>query len=69
MNIRELKNANEIKDYLDNVNNNTSKLLSLILMVLRGKYMHRDKFLKATDSGFGFVMLFLVGTVMMTFMN
>ena len=55
MNIRELKNANEIKDYLDNVNSQYVKVaITDIDGVLRGKYMHRDKFLKATDSGFGF---------------
>ena len=51
MNIRELKNANEIKDYLDNVNSQYVKVaITDIDGVLRGKYMHRDKFLKATDS-------------------
>ena len=55
MNIRELKNANEIKDYLDNVNSQYIKVaITDIDGILRGKYMHRDKFLKATDSGFGF---------------
>ena len=55
MNIRQLKNANEIKDYLDSVNSQYVKVaITDIDGVLRGKYMHRDKFLKATDSGFGF---------------
>ena len=61
MNIRELKNANEIKDYLDNVNSQYVKVaITDIDGVLRGKYMHRDKFLKATDSGFGFCDVILI---------
>ena len=40
MNIRELKNANEIKDYLDNVNSQYVKVaITDIDGVLRGKYM------------------------------
>ena len=55
MNIRELKNANDVKIYLDAVNSQYVKVaITDIDGVLRGKYMHRDKFLKATESGFGF---------------
>jgi glutamine synthetase len=55
MNIRELKNANDVKMYLDAVNSQYVKVaITDIDGVLRGKYMHRDKFLKATESGFGF---------------
>ncbi len=55
MNIRELKNANDVKTYLDAVHGQYVKVgITDIDGVLRGKYMHRDKFLKATESGFGF---------------
>ena len=55
MNIRELKNANDVKAYLDNVSSQYVKVaITDIDGVLRGKYIHRDKFLKATESGFGF---------------
>ena len=55
MNIRELKNANDVKMHLDTVNSQYVKVaITDIDGVLRGKYMHRDKFLKATESGFGF---------------
>ena len=55
MDIRQLKNTDDIKDYLDSVNSNYVKVaITDIDGVLRGKYMHRDKFLKATESGFGF---------------
>ena len=55
MDIRQLKNTDDIKDYLDSVNSNYVKVaITDIDGVLRGKYMHRDKFLKATSSGFGF---------------
>ena len=55
MNIRELKNANDVKMYLDSVNSAYVKVaITDIDGVLRGKYMHKDKFVKATESGFGF---------------
>ena len=55
MNIRKLKNADDIKVYLDSVNSQYVKVaITDIDGVLRGKYMHRDKFIKATSSGFGF---------------
>ena len=55
MNIRELKNANDLEVYLNSVNSQYVKVaITDIDGVLRGKYMHRDKFLKATTSGFGF---------------
>ena len=55
MNIRELKNANDLEVYLDSVNSQYVKVaITDIDGVLRGKYMHRDKFLKAAASGFGF---------------
>ena len=55
MNIRKLKNADDIKVYLDSVNSQYIKVaITDIDGVLRGKYMHKDKFIKATSSGFGF---------------
>ena len=55
MNVRELKNANDVKMYLDSVNSAYVKVaITDIDGVLRGKYMHKDKFVKATESGFGF---------------
>ena len=55
MNLRKLKNADDIKVYLDSVNSQYVKVaITDIDGVLRGKYMHKDKFIKATSSGFGF---------------
>ena len=55
MNIRDLKNASDVKAYLDASNAQYIKVaITDIDGVLRGKYMHKDKFLKATQSGFGF---------------
>jgi len=55
MNVRELKNADDVRLYLDYINAQYIKVaITDIDGVLRGKYMHRDKFLKAAESGFGF---------------
>ena len=43
MDIRQLKNTDDIKDYLDSVNSNYVKVaITDIDGVLRGKYMLRD---------------------------
>ncbi len=55
MNLREIKNADEVKLYLESNNTHYVKVaITDIDGVLRGKYMHKDKFLKATEKGFGF---------------
>ena len=55
MKIRELKTPEEIKYYLDSSETNYVKVaITDIDGVLRGKYMHIDKFIKSSESGFGF---------------
>ena len=55
MKIRELKTPEEIKNYLDTCETNYVKVaITDIDGVLRGKYMHIDKFIKSSESGFGF---------------
>ena len=55
MKIRKLKSAEEIKKFLDSSKTRYVKVaITDIDGVLRGKYMHVDKFIKASKKGFGF---------------
>ena len=55
MKIRKLKSAEEIKKFLDSSKTRYVKVaITDIDGVLRGKYMHVDKFIKAMKKGFGF---------------
>lgn len=55
MKIRKLKTAEEIKKFLDaNKTQYVKVAITDIDGVLRGKYMHVDKFIKSSKSGFGF---------------
>ncbi|GIS32752.1 MAG: hypothetical protein Ct9H90mP4_06660 [Gammaproteobacteria bacterium] len=64
------ENLDSIKEFLNQSNIDYVKVaITDIDGVLRGKYMHKDKFLKACESGLVFVMLFLVGIVTMTYTN
>ena len=55
MKIRKLKTAEEIKKFLDASKTQYVKVaITDIDGVLRGKYMHVDKFIKSSKSGFGF---------------
>ena len=55
MNIRKLKSANDVKKYLKASKTNYVKVaVTDIDGILRGKYMHIDKFIKSTEKGFGF---------------
>jgi Glutamine synthetase len=49
------ENLDSIKEFLNQSNIDYVKVaITDIDGVLRGKYMHKDKFLKACESGFGF---------------
>ena len=55
MKIRKLKSAEEIKKFLDSSKTKYVKVaITDIDGVLRGKYMHVNKFIKASKKGFGF---------------
>ena len=55
MKIRKLKSAEEIKKFFDSSKTRYVKVaITDIDGVLRGKYMHVDKFIKASKKGFGF---------------
>jgi Glutamine synthetase len=55
MKIRKLKTAEDIKKFLDTSKTKYVKVgLTDIDGILRGKYMHVDKFIKSTKNGFGF---------------
>ena len=52
MNIRKLKSANDVKKYLKASKTNYVKVaVTDIDGILRGKYMHIDKFIKSTEKG------------------
>ena len=66
MKIRKLKSAGEIKKFLEASKTKYVKVaLTDIDGILRGKYMHVDKFIKSSKNA----MLFLVGIAMMSYMN
>ena len=55
MEIRKLKSAKDIKKFLDSRKTEYVKVaITDIDGVLRGKYMHVDKFIKSSEKGFGF---------------
>ena len=55
MKIRKLKTAEDVKKFLDTSKTKYVKVgLTDIDGILRGKYMHVDKFIKSTKNGFGF---------------
>ncbi len=55
MNIRELKSAEEIKKFLEYSDIDYVKVaITDIDGILRGKYMHSEKFIKSSKMGFGF---------------
>ena len=55
MEIRKLKSAKDIKKFLDSSKTQYVKVgITDIDGILRGKYMHVDKFIKSTEKGFGF---------------
>ena len=55
MNIRELKSAEDIKKFLESLSTEYVKVaVTDIDGILRGKYMHIDKFIKSSEKGFGF---------------
>ena len=55
MKIRKLKSAGEIKKFLEGSKTKYVKVaLTDIDGILRGKYMHVDKFIKSSKNGFGF---------------
>ena len=55
MKIRKLKSAEDVKKFLDSSKTEYVKVgLTDIDGILRGKYMHVDKFIKSTKKGFGF---------------
>ena len=55
MNIRELTSAEDIKKFLKTLSKEYVKVaVTDIDGILRGKYMHIDKFIKSSEKGFGF---------------
>ena len=55
MKIRKLKSAEDVKKFLDSSKTDYVKVgLTDIDGILRGKYMHVDKFIKSSKKGFGF---------------
>ena len=55
MKIRKLKSAEDVKKFLDSSKTEYVKVgLTDIDGILRGKYMHVDKFIKSSKKGFGF---------------
>ena len=55
MKIRKLSSAKDVKKFIDSTKTGYVKVaLTDIDGILRGKYMHVDKFIKSTEKGFGF---------------
>ncbi len=55
MKIRKLSSAKDVKKFIDSSKTGYVKVaLTDIDGILRGKYMHVDKFIKSTEKGFGF---------------
>ena len=55
MKIRKLKSAEDIKKFLESSKTEYVKVaITDIDGILRGKYMHVDKFIKSSKKGFGF---------------
>lgn len=55
MKIRKLSSAKDVKKFIDSTKTSYVKVaLTDIDGILRGKYMHVDKFIKSTEKGFGF---------------
>ena len=54
MKIRKLSSAKDVKKFIDSSKTGYVKVaLTDIDGILRGKYMHVDKFIKSTEKGFG----------------